>query len=197
MKKEIGAVMVLALALGAMAAGTAVKKLSAYGYKGQSGDSILVVDADVARYRGAEKFIPLVIVLGHTERKSLHADRTSFTLTDPAGAKSSLPAPEEVAKGYSASLISTDYTMIRNLPDYASMVYLACQYVPRVAFFPDPAGSPRVLYDHVELPNRTYCSTLLYFPNPAGKAQGNYTLSYDDPKSGTHVEVPFPIEWHK
>jgi hypothetical protein len=197
MSKKVGAVLVLVVALGAMAASTVVKKLSSYGYKGQSGDCILVVDADVARYRGAEKFIPLVIVLGHTERKTLTADRTSFTLTDPGGAKVSLASPEEVTKGYSASLISTDYTMIRNLPDYASMAYLACQYIPRVAFFPNPAGSPKVLYDRVELPNRTYCSALLYFPNPAGKAQGNYTLRYDDPKSGTRIEVPFPIEWQK
>lgn len=200
MKRWTAVVLAMTFALGAfavLAAGNPVKKLSAYGYKGESGDVYVVVDADVARFRGGEKFVPLVIFLGHTERKTLHADRGSFSLTDPSGNKHPLPSPEDVLKGYTAGLVSGDYSMLRNLQDYASMVYLACRYIAQVAFFPNPAGSPRILYDTVELPNRTYCSALLYFPNPAGKAPGNYTLTYDDPKSGTHIEVPFPIEWQK
>ncbi len=199
MKRTLSvALVVLGLAaVVAVAAATQVKKLSTYGWKGESGGAIMVVDTDVARYRGGEKYIPLVVFLGHTENKTLHADRGSFTLTDPAGVRHALPTSEALLKGYTANMVTADYSMIRTLQNYGSMVYLACQYIPRVAFFPNPSGQPGVLYDHVQLPNRTYFTTLLYFPNPAGKASGNYTLTYDDPKSGTHIEVPFPIEWQK
>lgn len=187
----------LVLTLGLLAAGGTTNKLSAYGYVGRSGDASLVVDFDAARYRGGEKYIPLLIWLGHTERKTLHADRGSFTLTDPAGTKVGLATAEEVRRGYGPTLVTNDYTYVRRLPDYGSMLYLACQPITHVAFFPNPSGSPGVLYDKVEVPNRTYFWTLLYFANPAGKVAGTYTLAYDDPASKTHIEVPFQIPWAK
>ncbi len=197
MKRMLCAGLVLLMALAAVAAGTELKKLSTYGWKGQSDDVTMVLDVDVARYRGGEKYFPIVVFLGNSSRKTIHADRGSFVLTDPTGAKLALPSAEELQKAYSSSLIGGDYTMIRRLPDYASSVFLAQQYISKVCFFPNPGGVPGILYDHVELPNLTYCNTLLYFPNPAGKAAGNYTLTYDDPKSKTHIEVPFPVDWQK
>jgi hypothetical protein len=201
MKRFLSVALVAALiltALVALAEGSKVNKLSTYGYKGETGNYVyLVVDHDIARYRGGEKFLPLLIFLGHNERKTLYADRGCFTLTDPTGAKHAMPSAEEVTTTYPAAMVTADYTMLRTLQDYASSVYMGYVYIPKVAYFPNPAGSPGVLYDHVEVPNRTYFSALVYFPNPAGKATGSYTLTYDDPKSGTHIEVPFPIEWQK
>lgn len=197
MKKTVLLVGGLALlTLAALAAGTA-KKLSAYGFVADHGDAAMVVDVDMARWRGQEKYIPLGVVLGHTEAKTLYADRGSFTLTDPTGQKHALPDSEAVLKGYGPNLLSTDYGVYRRLDDYASMRFLSCRLIPGVAFFPNPAGMPGVLYDHVELPLRTYFKALLYFPNPGGKEKGIYTLTYDDPKSGTHIEVPFEIPWAK
>ena len=186
-----------ALALGLWAAGNSVNKLSTYGFVGRSGDTSLIVDMDVARYRGGEKYIPLLIWLGHTESKTLHADRGTFTLTDPKGDKIPLASNQEVTKDYGPTLISSDYAYIRRMPDYGSMVYLANQPIRNVAFFPNPSGAPRILYDHVELPNRTFFWTLLYFANPAGKDGGQYTLTFHDPKSNTLIEVPFTIPWQK
>ena len=55
---------VLALALAAQDA--SVSKISTYGYAGRSGDATLLVDADVSRLRGDEKYVPLRVYLGHT-----------------------------------------------------------------------------------------------------------------------------------
>jgi hypothetical protein len=195
--KSLLLVLAAAAAIGAWAASGAATKLSAYGYVARSGDCALVVDMDAARYRGGEKYIPLLVYLGHTERKTLHAGRGSFTLTDPSGARHALATPEEILSGYGPNLLSNDYTYIGRLPDYASMLFLAHVQIPKVAFFPNPSGEPRILYDKVELPNRTFFMALLYFPNPAGKAQGDYTLTYDDPESGTRISVPFSIPWAK
>ena len=184
------------LALSAFATGAA-KKLSAYGFVADKGDASMVVDVDMARWRGQEKYIPLGVVLGHTEAKTLHADRGSFTLTDPKGQTHALPDSIAVLKGYGPNLLANDYSVYRRLDDYASMRFLSCHLIPGVAFFPNPAGQPGVLYDHVELPMRTFFKALLYFPNPAGKDPGTYTLTYDDPKSGTRIEVPFVIPWSK
>ena len=183
-------------ALGLLAAGGAVevKKLSAYGYAGRLGDVDLIVDYDVARLRGGEKFVPLLVWLGHSEKKVLHANRGSFTLTDPKGTKLVLPDVNEVRKEYGTNLMGNDWEYIRQIT-YGKDRFLACTKLQQVAFFPNPSGQPGVLYDQVELPNRTFFKTLLYFPNPAGKAGGNYTLTYDDQKSGTHIEVPFSIPW--
>src|SRR5512142_3146608 len=90
-------VVLVVTALAVLAEGTKVNKLSTYGYKGETGNYVyLVVDHDIARYRGGEKYIPLWIFLGHDERKTLEAGRGSFTLTDPAGAKHAVASTEEV-----------------------------------------------------------------------------------------------------
>jgi hypothetical protein len=111
--------------------------------------------------------------------------------------KQTMATPDEVLKNYGPSLISSDYGYMGRLPDHASMVYLACQDIPKVAFFPNPTGRPKVLYDQVELPNRTVFRTVVYFPNAAGRDPGTYTFTYDDPKSQTHIEIPFTIPWEK
>jgi len=183
------------LALSAFWASGNVNKLSAYGYVGRSGDVSLIVDMDLARIRGGEKYIPLLVWLGHTENKTLYANRASFTLTDSKGAKQPMATPDEVLKNYGPSLVASDYTYVNRLPDYGGMVYLACRALPQVAFFPNPSGRPKVLYDQVELPNRTLFKAILYFPNGAGQDPGTYTFAYDDPKSQTHIEIPFTIPW--
>ncbi len=180
-----------------LAAPTVVKKLSAYGYVGRSGDATLVVDMDLARLRGKERLIPLQVWLGHTGAKTLYVNRKSFTLKDPEGVTHPLASVKEAAKLYGSSLVGNDYGYYSRLTDYASMLYLSCVYIPGVAFFANPSGRPDILYDKVELPRRTFVKALLYFKNPAGKAKGKYTLIYNDPKSGTKIEIPFSIPWLK
>lgn len=183
--------------LGILAGSNEVKKLSANGVVGKSGDVQLIVDYDAARLRGGEKFIPLKIWLGSTAPKPIYADRGSFTLKDPSGKAQPLAGTDEVLKGYGPNLIGSDYGYYANLSDYGSTSFLSCTEVERVAFFANPGGNPKILYDTVELPRQTYCWTLLYFANPAGKAAGPYTLIYDDPKSKTHIEVPFTVPWQE
>lgn len=190
-------VLVAAATLALIAAPGAPNKISAYGFVGRSGDTTLIADVDMARYRGGEKYIPVLIWLGHTEAKTLHADRSSFTLTDPKGNVQPLASVEALRSGYGPSLISNDYAYYGRTPDYGSDSFLSCTYIPRVAFFANPSGPPNVTYDQVELPRQTFFRTLLYFPNPEGKAEGTYTLSYSDAKSGTAIEVPLTIQWHK
>jgi hypothetical protein len=182
--------------VGILAAALDVKKLSTYGWAVRSGDASLIADSDAARLRGGEKYIPVLVWLGHDGKGTLYVDRTSFTLTDPKGTKQSLPSAEEVRSGYGPNLLASDYEYYAKV-NYGGSRYVSCTQIPKVAFFPNPTGRAGILYDKVELPSRTYFRTLLYFPNPAGKAQGEYTLAYVDPKSNSHMEVPFTVSWHE
>jgi hypothetical protein len=182
--------------LGIVAGSNEVKKLSTYGWAARSGDVSLIADCDAARLRGGEKYIPVLIWLGHDGKGTIYADRTSFTLTDPKGAKYTLPSAEEVRSGYGPNLIGSDYDYYGKT-DYGDTRYVACAEIHKVAFFPNPSGAPGILYDKVELPSRTFCMTLLYFPNPAGAVPGEYKLTYDDSKSKTHMEVPFTVPWQE
>jgi hypothetical protein len=187
------------LTLGFLAAQSKVAKLSAYGFAVQKGDSTVIVDMDLARYRGNEKFIPLQVVVGNTGAQTLHMTRSTFTLTDPAGHKHPVATVQEITKGYGPSMVSNDYSYYRHsaLGDYWSSRFQICQFIPKVAFYANSSGGPRITYDQVELPRNTYTKTMLYFANPDGKAKGTYTLTYDDPKSGTVISIPFSIPWHK
>ena len=191
----IAAVAALAT-VGILAAAANVKKLSTYGWAVRADDASLIADCDADRLRGGEKYIPVLVWLGHDGKGVLHADRTTFTLTDPKGTKQNLPSPEEVRSGYGPNLLASDYEYYAKT-DYGGSRYVGCTQIPRVAFFPNPSGRSGILYDQVELPSRTYFRTLLYFPNPAGKAQGEYTLTYIDPKSNSHMEVPFTVSWQE
>lgn len=194
--------LLLALAIGlpltlvSLKADTAgkINKLSAYGYQGKSAGVKMVVDVEVARYRGNEKYIPLFVWLGQNEPKTIHADRSSFILVDPDGKEHKLPEYNTVKNTYTPTRMSNDYSRLRMIPDYASSAFYYASQVIRAAFFPNPSHG-RVMYDHVEIGNRTLMKALLYFPNPMGKAKGTYKLIYHDPKSDTKVVVPFQIPW--
>lgn len=191
------AVLLAAAALVAVAA--TPSKVSSTGFLARSGDATMIVDTDPALHRGREKFIPLVVWLGHREAKTLHAGRETFSLLDPSGTTHALPSFPELVKGYSGGLLHADYTRLRQMDvyfQYADMHYLDSRPVSGVSFFPDPGGA-QVLYDQVEIPNRTYFRAVLYFPNPAGANAGTYTLLYDDAKSGTKIQLPFTIAWAK
>ncbi len=183
------------VALTVVATQSGYSRLSAYGYVGRAKNASMIVDMDVARYRGTQKFIPLEVWLGHTENRTLHVDRDSFTLTDPSGVVHHIPSTKELLKGYGPTLVAADYAYIRKNPDYGSMLYLACVPIPGVAFYANPDGRPSILYDHVELPSRTFFRTLIYFPNPDGMSSGTYTLAFRDPKSRTTIKIPFKIPW--
>lgn len=182
--------------VGLLAGAAEVKKLSTFGWAVRSGDASLIADCDAARLRGGEKYIPVLVWLGHDGKGTIHADRTSFTLTDPKGVKLALPPAEEVQKGYGPNLIGSDYGYYAKT-DYGGSRYVNCVQIPKVAFFPNPAGRPGILYDHVELPSRTYFRALLYFPNPSGKAAGEYKLTFSDPKADLTMEVPFTVSWQE
>jgi len=107
-----------------------------------------------------------------------------------------LPSYDEVTKGYGSDKIGNDYTYLRKIEDYASISFLSSKMIPKVCFFPNPSNKS-VLYDKVELPNRSYFKTLLYFPNVAKDKNGTYTLIFEDQISKIKVEVPFIIEWLK
>jgi len=177
-----------------------VSKLSAYGYIGRSGDTSLIVDMNLARYRGEEDYIPLWIWLGHREERTLFANRGTFTLTDPKGEARELAELNALRSGYGANRIANDYTRLRQnreSDNYGEMIYLNMIPLRKVAFFPNPNGEPHVLYDQVELPPRTYFNALIYFTNPAGKDPGEYILHYKDEKGGMEIDLPFTIPWSK
>lgn len=197
-KHAIVAFTVLALAaVVLLAKGPSVKKMSSYGYIGRSNGATLIVDMDLARFRGDKKYIPIGIWLGYNESGVLKLNRGSFTLTDPAGKVHRLPSPKELTKGYGPTMISADYTYYSQIYDYGSMAFLSYHYIPGVAFFANTSGSPGILYDHVELPMRTFFRSIVYFKNPAGKADGTYTLTFKDSKGKVNMSIPFKITWSK
>ncbi|MCX7830189.1 MAG: hypothetical protein N2445_03910 [Acidobacteria bacterium] len=172
------------------------KKLSMFGYKGETNSVKLIVDTEIARLRYSESFIPLYIHLGHSEKDVLKATRGSFALKNPDGTSVSLPSYEEVLKNYGGNLISSDYNYLKRIDDYAVYNFLSCKRISRVAFFPNPA-SGSILYDTVEMPNRSYFRTILYFPNNSTNKEGTYTLIFEDKEKGIKVETPFEIKWMK
>ncbi len=172
-------------------------KVSDTGFLAASGEVTVIVDTDAALHRASEKFIPLLVWVGHREPKRIYAGRASFSLRDPDGKIHALPAFDALMKGYTGGKLHADYARLREQEayfQYAPLRYLDSRPLRGVSFFPDPGGA-EILYDQVELPSRTYFRALLYFPNPAGASAGVYTLVYDDARSGTRVEVPFSIAW--
>lgn len=198
-KRVVAAVALVVLcALLALASGTP-KSLSATGFVGRSGETTVIVDADPALHVGARKFIPLLVWVGHREAKALEANRTSFTLLDPLGGRHALPDYATVRRDYGSVELSADRSRIQVQEmhyEYGNAEFFYGRRIPRVAFFPDPSGT-EVLYDTVEMPARTWFRALLYFPNPAGRDRGVYTLLYEDPRGAARVEVPFTVNWTK
>jgi len=190
------ALLVVFAGLIAFAGGTP-KTLSATGFVGRSGETTVIVETDPTLQRGDQKFMPLLVWVGHREARSLKATRGSFTLLDPQGGRHSLPDYATVRHDYGATTISADLTRVRRQEmhyAYADMEFLDGRRIPRVAFFPDLSGTD-VLYDTVEMPSRSWFRTMLYFPNPVGRDRGVYTLLYEDPSGAVRVEVPFTVNW--
>jgi hypothetical protein len=195
--KRIFLVLFILIALAAvMLFSQNVKKVSTFGYKGEYNSVKLIVDTEIARLRFNEPYIPLFVHLGHSEKKVIKASRGSFTLLNPDGKSVLLPSYEEVVKNYGANLLSNDYTYLEKINDYASMDFMSCERISKVTFYPNPS-SRSILYDTVEMPNRSYFSSLLYFPNNSEKKDGTYTLIFEDKESGIKIEVPFEIKWMK
>jgi len=175
------------------------KTLSATGFVGRSGEATVIVDTDPALQRGAQKYIPLLVWVGHREARTLKATRASFTLFDPQGGRQPLAEYAALRRDYGATTVSADYSRVRLQEmhyGYADMEFLFGQRIPRVSFFPDLSSSD-VLYDTVEMPARTWFRAMLYFPNPVGRDRGVYTLQYEDPSGAARVEVPFTVNWVK
>lgn len=202
MKRIAGIVLTAVLVAAALAmlaeqGSVKVKELSPYAQVGVKGSVSLVADCEAARMRGANKYIPIRVYLGLQGKGKIYAERTSFTLADPQGNKHAMASVQEIAKDYGDNYVSMDYDYYRlnSTFNYGSH-FNGCQPMGQVAFFPNPAG-PRVLADQIELPPYSYFSALMYFPNPAGEAVGNYILTWNDPKGGNAIDVPFTIKWEK
>ena len=174
-----------------------IKELSPFAVVAQKGDVSLVADGEVARLRGDMKYIPLRVYLGIQGKGKIFAERSFFSLTDPKGNKHPMATVEEVTKGYGPTVISNDYRYFakQSTLNYAAH-FNACDRAEKVAFFPNPAG-PAVLFDQVELSAYTFLNALMYFANPGGQLEGNYTLAWSDPKTNLSLEVPFTIKWEK
>ena len=190
-------VCVLALGQKATKEEVKIKELSPYAVVAEKADVSLVADFEAARLRADQKYIPIRVYLGLQGKGKIFAERAFFTLTDPKGGKHPMATVEEVTKNYGPNYISNDYDYYRLQCtfNYASH-FNACQRAKTVAFFPNPSG-PRVLYDQVELAPYMYFSAIMYFANPGGQMDGNYTLAWSDPKTNTSLEVPFTIKWEK
>lgn len=171
-------------------------KLSLFGYKGETNSIKLIVDTEIARLRKSESYLPFLIYFGHSEKATIKVSRGSFVLVNPDGKSVQLPSFEEVLKGYGANLISSDYNYLNQMNDYASFNFLSCKKISKVSFFPNPS-SGNVIYDNIEMPNRSYFRTLLYFPNSSEKKDGTYTLVFEDKENKIKVETPFEIKWIK
>ncbi len=196
-KKTLVSMIIGGLVLAVMATTPPLsKKISLFGYKSEAAGIKLIVDSGIARLRGEEKFIPLLVWLGHSEKKTIHASRGSFMLTDPQGNSYPMPAHSEVVEGYGANIMSFDYDLAGKTDDYGAMDFLSCKFMRKVVFFPDPSSS-RIMYDNAELPNRSYMRTLIYFPNKAGKSDGTYVLTFEDKETGNKVATAFKIDWMK
>lgn len=194
-RKRLFSVCLVAVICLSLSAVAPVKKLSATGFMGRTENTTVIVDTDLAAQIRGEKFFPLIVWLGHTDRKSQKATRESFTLSAPSGEKLAMAAFSEVISGYGSNRISADYSRLRMNEihyDYAAMQFLSYRQIRGVAFFPNPSGA-EVNYDTVELSGFTWFRALLYFPLPSGKAHGDYILRYSDAKGTVTVEVPFSL----
>ena len=173
-----------------------VKKISLFGFKGETKSAKLIVDTEITRLHYNEPYIPLFIHLGHSENVVLKASRGSFTLINPDGKNCLMPSYEEVLKNFGANRLSNDYTYLRKIDVYATMNFLSCKRISKVTFFPNPA-SRNIMYDTVEMPNRSYFRAIIYFPNNSENKDGTYKLIFEDKENDIKIEVPFEIIWVK
>lgn len=167
-----------------------------FGYKGETKSVKLIVDTEITRLRYKENYIPLFIHFGHSENMTLKVSRGNFTLVNPDGKIVQMPSFEEVLKEYGGNLMSSDYDYLRKIDDYASSNFLFCKKISKVSFFPNPSTGT-ILYDNVELPNRSYFRTILYFPNNSKDKDGIYKLIFEESEKGIKVETSFDINWMK
>jgi hypothetical protein len=190
-------VLLLPLLLVAQAGGAT--KVSPFGFMVESDGIRLVVDAETARYQGKKPYIPIAIFIGSAGAKSITLNRGAFTLTDPSGKVSPMATTDDVKdkKNYGNFAVADDYTFIKKTieagPDVQSFNGLRVQ--TGTCFFPNVGGKPAMIRDDVELRPNGWTMALLYFANPAGKAEGTYKLTYTDPATKGVVVVPFEIQW--
>jgi len=168
-------------------------------FTGLSQDVRVVVDVNAARHRGGEKFIPLMVYVGSWGAKALRIDARSFSLTSPGGALSLSATRDQVQDrtAYGYFKVADDYTFLWNNLDRGPirMAFNGLGYMAGTCFFPNVGGFPSLVRDDVDLIPNAFTRALLYFPNPAGKSEGVYILTYRDPRNDVEVQVPLRIAW--
>jgi hypothetical protein len=193
--------LVVAAALVLSTATRAQETVAPFCFTGLSQDVRVVVDAQAARHRGGEKFIPLMVYVGSWGAKVLRIEARSFSLRAPGGAVSSLAPRDQIQDraAYGYFKVADDYTFLRNNLDRGPvrMAFNGLGFMTGTCFFPNVGGAPALIRDDVDLIPYAFTRALLYYPNPEGKANGIYILTYQDARNGVEVQVPFRIEWDR
>lgn len=205
MKGKFGWIILTAVLVGALstlivAQAPAFSTVSEFGFKVDTNTLRMVADVDAARYKGKEKYIPVVMLIGARGSASLNLDRSSFTLTDPAGTVHPLATVEEIQNkaNYGNFAVADDYTYIVKTVEGgpARAAFTGLGFQQGTCFFVNVGkGMPKMLRDQVELRPNAFTWALLYFANPMGKEAGQYTLTFSDPKNGIKVDLPVTIPW--
>jgi hypothetical protein len=197
---SLGAILAIAAPLAYLAQAGEVSKVSEFGYEVDTGGVRMVADVEAARYKGKAKYIPIVMLIGARGTATLNLDRSSFTLTDPAGQTHPLATVAEIQdkKNYGNFNVADDYTYIAKTVEAgpARAAFTGLGFQQGTAFYVNVGkGFPKMLRDQVQLRPNAFTWALLYFANPGGKASGTYTLTFDDPKNNLKVQLPFTISW--
>lgn len=205
MKGKLGGIILTAVLVGALstlivAQAPAFSTVSEFGFRVDTSVLRMVADVDAARYKGKEKYIPVVMLIGARGAVSLNLDRSSFTLTDPSGQAHPLATVAEIQDkaSYGNFKVADDYTYIVKTVEGgpARAAFTGLGFQSGTAFYVNVGkGLPKMLRDQVELRPNAYTWALLYFANPMGKAAGKYTLTFSDPKNNIKVELPITIPW--
>lgn len=170
------------------------KKASYFGYVSKDNNATLIADVETTRLRTKDAFMPLRVWFGHTQKRVINLERSSFTLTDPSGKTYNLAAIKDVMEKYGSTKVNFDSSYKYAQGDYASLYFANYTHIP-VKFFPAPASSG-VKYDHVELAVFTYFGDTLYFPI-GGSRDGTFKLTLTDSKTKDSWSVSFEVPWMK
>lgn len=150
------------------------------------------VSVNLARHRTGDAYIPLLVAVYNRAGQPVTLDQSSFQLVGADHKALTMPSLQALREDYPKQ--SFDDTMVRVL-GFTGVPFgtrLDERHLVPSSFFPS-VSSGVVRYDTVELPNLYWTADVLYFPIPAGFAEGRTaTLKIQ----GAGWEAPLEVTIH-
>ncbi|MBN1224138.1 MAG: hypothetical protein JXB23_12900 [Candidatus Aminicenantes bacterium] len=164
-------------------------KYSAYSYKAEDREAVMIVDYEVARLRKEENYFPLDVMIANKKLASLTITRNSLILIDSGGKAYNMAAIDEVQDKYKKLLADSDLKYATFESEQQAMTGFSHFERQRSNFFPMRAGGARVT-ERVIVRPRGYINDRLYFPMPeTGINKQKLTLRL----AAAELEVPLEV----